>query len=242
MSSTNKTTYYNLSQYIGTDKPTYLGDYNSDMSKIDGAIHTVEEKATNATQDAGNASARVTALEEKTNTNTKNIGSLTTQVNTMSDNLSVTAQNANTALSKAETADTKADSALSNANTANTTANQALTTAQQVQTNLNSKLMRSILNTQSGTDYTHTISVTESINNFDMLLFDTPYGVLKAFKLAGNWKCDNNAWWEDGFNVIELKIDNITNNGGTFVASTGRWISTSANTGVKINGVYGIKF
>nr|DAF67894.1 MAG TPA: hypothetical protein [Caudoviricetes sp.] len=33
MSSTNKTTYYALSQYIGTDKPTYLGDYNSDMSK-----------------------------------------------------------------------------------------------------------------------------------------------------------------------------------------------------------------
>lgn len=39
MSSTNKTTNYELSQYIGTDKPTYLGDYNSDMSKIDTAIH-----------------------------------------------------------------------------------------------------------------------------------------------------------------------------------------------------------
>lgn len=38
MSSTNKTTYYELSQYIGTDKPTYLGDYNSDMSKIDAGI------------------------------------------------------------------------------------------------------------------------------------------------------------------------------------------------------------
>lgn len=35
MASTNKTTNYELSQYIGTDKPTYLGDYNSDMSKID---------------------------------------------------------------------------------------------------------------------------------------------------------------------------------------------------------------
>lgn len=39
MASTNKTTNYELSQYIGTDKPTYLGDYNSDMSKIDTAVH-----------------------------------------------------------------------------------------------------------------------------------------------------------------------------------------------------------
>ena len=34
MSSTNKTTNYNLSQYIGSDKPTYLSDYNSDMFEI----------------------------------------------------------------------------------------------------------------------------------------------------------------------------------------------------------------
>ena len=35
MSSTNKTQNYNLSQYIGSDKPTYLGDYNADMLAID---------------------------------------------------------------------------------------------------------------------------------------------------------------------------------------------------------------
>ena len=33
MSSTNKTTNYNLSQYIGSDKPTYLGDYNRRYAK-----------------------------------------------------------------------------------------------------------------------------------------------------------------------------------------------------------------
>ena len=38
MSSTNKTANYNLSQFIGTDKPTWLNDYNGDMSKIDSAI------------------------------------------------------------------------------------------------------------------------------------------------------------------------------------------------------------
>lgn len=62
MSSTNKTNYYNLSQYIGTDKPTYLGDYNSDMSKIDAGIHEVQETATTANQTAGSAEAKVTAL------------------------------------------------------------------------------------------------------------------------------------------------------------------------------------
>lgn len=35
MTSTNKTTNYELSRFVGTDRPTWLGDYNSDMSKID---------------------------------------------------------------------------------------------------------------------------------------------------------------------------------------------------------------
>ena len=35
MTATNKTANYNLSQFVGSDRPTWLGDYNSDMSKID---------------------------------------------------------------------------------------------------------------------------------------------------------------------------------------------------------------
>lgn len=35
MTATNKTTNYELSQFVGTDRPTWLGDYNSDISKID---------------------------------------------------------------------------------------------------------------------------------------------------------------------------------------------------------------
>ena len=45
MASTNKTQYYNLSQYLGSDKPTYLGDYNTDMQNIDRGIHEAFEKA-----------------------------------------------------------------------------------------------------------------------------------------------------------------------------------------------------
>lgn len=39
MSATNHTEHYELSQYTDDDRPTYRGDYNSDMSKIDAAIY-----------------------------------------------------------------------------------------------------------------------------------------------------------------------------------------------------------
>lgn len=51
MASTNKTTNYELSQYIGSDKPTYLGDYNSDMLKIDTGMKANE---TASSTNAGN--------------------------------------------------------------------------------------------------------------------------------------------------------------------------------------------
>lgn len=35
MTATNHTENYNLSQFVGTDRPTWLGDYNGDMTKID---------------------------------------------------------------------------------------------------------------------------------------------------------------------------------------------------------------
>ena len=50
MSSTNKTSHYNLSQYTNNDKPTYLVDYNTDMSNIDTGIYNAKNEAdTNAT-------------------------------------------------------------------------------------------------------------------------------------------------------------------------------------------------
>ena len=48
MASTNKTKNFNLSQFVQTDKPTFLGDYNSDMNKIDTALETVKDGYTNA--------------------------------------------------------------------------------------------------------------------------------------------------------------------------------------------------
>lgn len=39
MTASNHTEHYGLSQYARDDRPTYTGDYNGDMSKIDAAIY-----------------------------------------------------------------------------------------------------------------------------------------------------------------------------------------------------------
>ena len=38
MSASKHTANYNLSQFAGTDRPTWLGDYNGDMTKIDAQL------------------------------------------------------------------------------------------------------------------------------------------------------------------------------------------------------------
>lgn len=108
MASTNKTTNYELSQYIGTDKPTYLGDYNGDMLKID-------------TQMKANADAISTA---NTTANTAN-----TTANTASTNASSALETAVSASTTANTANSTANSALAKAvNNESAIANFNLTT------------------------------------------------------------------------------------------------------------------
>lgn len=45
MSSTNKTSNLELSQFVGTDSPKWLTDYNSDMQKIDAGVAAVQTQA-----------------------------------------------------------------------------------------------------------------------------------------------------------------------------------------------------
>lgn len=74
MSSTNKTVTIELSQYIGTDKPTYLTDYNGDMLKIDSAIAADRDSIASAQNTADTA-------EYKADTNKTSIDSINTQLN-----------------------------------------------------------------------------------------------------------------------------------------------------------------
>lgn len=65
MSSTNKTTHYELSQYTASDKPSYLVDYNSDMAAIDSGIYAAKSEADTNTTNIGTLSNLTTT--EKTN-------------------------------------------------------------------------------------------------------------------------------------------------------------------------------
>lgn len=103
--STNKTANYDLPQFVGTDKPTWLGDINEAMADIDAGMH---ENATNIESMASDvASASATASQAS-----QDVSALTSTVNTLSSNVTAVTTTANNAQSTAT-------SALNTANTAN---------------------------------------------------------------------------------------------------------------------------
>ena len=57
MSSTNKTEHYDLPQFIGSDIPTWLGDFNSAMTAIDSGINAAATAASGAATTAAAAQA-----------------------------------------------------------------------------------------------------------------------------------------------------------------------------------------
>lgn len=68
MASTNKTTHYNLPLFVGTDKPTWLGDFNSAMQALDAAIYEAEQAATAAQSQATSANATATSANSNATT------------------------------------------------------------------------------------------------------------------------------------------------------------------------------
>lgn len=89
MGSTNKTTNLELSQFLGTDKPSWLNDYNADMLAIDSAvgtnvtdISTAQSRADSAYTLADNTASSVSTLSTQVSSNTTDIataqGNITT--------------------------------------------------------------------------------------------------------------------------------------------------------------------
>ncbi len=74
MSSTNHTTNYGLSQFLGTDKPAWLVDYNGDMAAIDTQMKANADAAAGAQTTANTA-------DGKADTNATAISTLNTQIN-----------------------------------------------------------------------------------------------------------------------------------------------------------------
>lgn len=106
---TNQTANYDLPQFVGTDKPTWLGDFNEAMSDIDTGMHknasdiaTMQSDVTNAAQAASQASQDVATLTGTVNTLSGTVSSVQTTANNAS-------QTASSALNTANTANGKAD-------------------------------------------------------------------------------------------------------------------------------------
>ena len=111
MSSTNKTTNYQLSQFIGIDKPAWLTDYNQDMSKIDSGIDTAQDTATAA---SGKADANATNIGDLANLTTGVKTSLVAAINEVDGHADTAQETANTAQTTATNANTKSTQALNN--------------------------------------------------------------------------------------------------------------------------------
>lgn len=120
MSSTNKTTNYELSQFLGTDKPAWLSDYNTDMSKIDTQM---KANADGVAAVSGSASAATTAIGTLANLNTEVKTDLVSAVNEV---------------------DSHADTAYTTAGSANTTANTALSKINALESALNLSTINTI--------------------------------------------------------------------------------------------------
>lgn len=76
MSATNKTTYLDLPQFIGTDVPSWLGDFNGAMEKIDTGYNNVDIKA-------GQASSTANSASSKADINTQSITSINDELKTL---------------------------------------------------------------------------------------------------------------------------------------------------------------
>ena len=63
MSSTNKTTNLELSQFLGSDSPKWLTDYNADMEKIDAGYQTVKAQADTTDLIVGGHTSSITSLQ-----------------------------------------------------------------------------------------------------------------------------------------------------------------------------------
>lgn len=109
MSHTNSTTNYNLPQFIGTDKPTWLNDVNGAMSAIDTQMKANADSATSASTSATTAN---TAIGTLANLNTAEKTNLVGAINEVNTGLGTVSGVASNASAQATTADTKAGTAL----------------------------------------------------------------------------------------------------------------------------------
>ena len=118
MGHTNSTPNYNLPQFIGTDKPTFLGDINGAFLAIDSAIAGVAADADSAASVANTAASTASGAVETANTAASTAASAASTATAAQSTANTAADTANNAQSTAVLAKSTADSATATATTA----------------------------------------------------------------------------------------------------------------------------
>lgn len=210
MAHTNSTDNYNLPQWVGTDKPTFLGDFNGAFAAIDAqmkvnadGIVTADDKAENATTLANDAQDDVDALTTRVATAESDIDANSARISvhdTDIANITQSITTINTALNnKQDTITGAASTVVSN----NLTANRTLVSdsdgkissssisatklgylsgvTSDVQTQINNKLNKSFSLLGSASVGTSTVTITvPNLNNYSELVFELEHGTFTA--------------------------------------------------------------
>lgn len=130
MSSTNKTPNYSLPQYIDTDKPTFLGDFNDAMGIIDKGMNDNKNSAGEGSNKMDKANARIGDAEETLTKTQNQVDSISGLADTIEEKVQTALMQANDAATKSGQANTNSTAAVNAANQASTDANAALQQAQ----------------------------------------------------------------------------------------------------------------
>lgn len=129
MSFTNSTPNYHLPQYVQSDKPAYLSDFNNAMDTIDTAMHENSVNTSQGSADLQGAINQLNETKQQVDDAIGQINQLKTQTETLQEQATQVTQNATDALNDATEAKNNSTQATTIASQASSTANSALSTA-----------------------------------------------------------------------------------------------------------------
>lgn len=220
MASTNKTTNFELSQYVGSDKPTYLGDYNADMIKIDTAMQSNKVLAELAKTTADNSQTTADGAQTTANTAVTNAGTAQTTADTAITNIGVLANlttvaknNLVSAVNELKTGVDDNSTAIGSINTAITLINTAIETIEPhtLWTNQNpSSSMSETTISLDLTDYKHVVVYYKETNEVD--LYQSGGEIIKGHSA----KYTNHTWLSGEGEVLIFRQIQVTSSSVKF--------------------------
>ena len=157
---TNATTNYELPQFVGTDKPTWLGDFNEAMADIDAGMHENASDIASMESDVASATAAASQASQDVTTLTGTVNSLSSTVSSVQTTANNASQTASSALNTANTANGKAD-----ANSAIIATNTSDISDLQDDVNL----MKPVVLYENASGSNGTITLSQSASNFKYL-------------------------------------------------------------------------